>query len=748
MISTNNSEFSHQIADSLVQNGRLVGCLRLGGKSPSAVLPVFIDADNLDAPMLLYQRIDEMGLVLKFVEDRDLNSNQLLSVENTGQDHIVVSIGDPAAQAYEINEMNVFVAQGDVFRERMSAALDDETFSGRPFTGLGVARFLGDAAAERRYLEACNHALSTYTPRMAQAGRTSTDMGKIVVGSAGESEPSTENELGTTEEIPDGNQRIVSAAINFHRKFADMPRLVADIDPPVRQRSVQPNFRNLISATTNLKSALRTSSSLPAIFPLVEVEELLETILLFPDSSPQELPTLLQAAESVLSDLRNEYVPRNPADGDDKELPGFGNLRQAASEVVAELRGVFLRLDPVVVAATTPTSEELAAFAPEAGQVDLLAEVVNDTREADAAIERGKKEIEQNNYHLVGINITIKLNDLKIGDALIRAIAKLDMVRLHWLEKLGGSLAKAPEAILTLAEALPPALGAIEIVARELREGTARIASHLNQLSSGTTQLSHGIRPDLSSFRDAEWSPEMVVIPQGTFLMGSPVGEEDRDDDEGPQHDVAVSGFALGRYPVTFEDYDRYCEAKRIEKPGDEDWGRGRRPVINVSWEDAQNYIIWLNETLELSLGTYRLPSEAEWEYACRAGTASRYSGGDHEAELDAQAWETELDAHAWHRENSDSGSHRVSEKLANPWGLFDMHGNVWEWTEDRWHDNYNGASGDGSAWIAGNDKLRVLRGGSWNNGPRNLRVAARNKEGPEERYFTVGFRLARTLSR
>jgi formylglycine-generating enzyme required for sulfatase activity len=243
--------------------------------------------------------------------------------------------------------------------------------------------------------------------------------------------------------------------------------------------------------------------------------------------------------------------------------------------------------------------------------------------------------------------------------------------------------------------------------------------------------------PDLAVFRDAPFAPELVVIPAGEFLMGSPAGKEGRLDSEGPQHQVTIAQrFAIGRYPVTFREYVLFCIAKQRKKPGDEGWGRKRRPVINVSWQDVQDYIAWLSQETRKA---YRLPSEAEWEYACRAGTATRYSFG---------AAITPKDAN-YH----DSGLRRTSEVgayPANPWGLHDMHGNVWEWVEDEWHKNCRGAPANGSAWRnIGSAPIpgRVLRGGSWYTFPLYLRAASRYVDTPDYRSSGIGFRVARTLS-
>ena len=189
--------------------------------------------------------------------------------------------------------------------------------------------------------------------------------------------------------------------------------------------------------------------------------------------------------------------------------------------------------------------------------------------------------------------------------------------------------------------------------------------------------------------------------------------------------------IAVGRFPVTFEEWDFAVEAGGIDhRPSDHDWGRGRRPVINVRWDDAQAYIRWLSEA---SGQQYRLLSEAEWEYCCRAGTKTPYSTGETISKAEAQ-----FDA----KQTVEVGSF-----TANAFGLHDMHGNVWEWVEDPWHDSYEGAPDDGSVWRKGGDaSLRVVRGGSWNYAPEFLRSAYRNRYGTDDRYNYLGFRLSRTL--
>lgn len=254
---------------------------------------------------------------------------------------------------------------------------------------------------------------------------------------------------------------------------------------------------------------------------------------------------------------------------------------------------------------------------------------------------------------------------------------------------------------------------------------------------------------DVQVFRDidASWCPEMVVLPAGAFVMGSPENEEGRMYSEGPQHRVTLGyRFAMGRYPVTFAQYDHFCDATKRKKPKDQSWGRGTRPVINVRWQDAQAYCGWLaKQTGKI----YRLPSEAEWEYACRAGTTTPFSFGEtistDQANYDGNYTYGSGVKGLYREQTVEVGSYP-----ANVWGVHDMHGNVWEWVEDVWHDNYDGAPSDGSAWTDGQGKesshIRVVRGGSWYYDPRYLRSAIRYRTQPDNRYYVLGFRVARTL--
>lgn len=237
---------------------------------------------------------------------------------------------------------------------------------------------------------------------------------------------------------------------------------------------------------------------------------------------------------------------------------------------------------------------------------------------------------------------------------------------------------------------------------------------------------------------------EMVRIPGGCFLMGSPDSEPERDADEGPQHEVCLQPFELGKFEVTFADWDAcHSDGGCAIRPDDQGWGRGRRPVINVSWRDVQEYIRWLNRTTGLD---YRLPSEAEWEYAARAGTATPFSTGTCISTDQANYDGTFEYADCRSPKDVNLGkTTEVGSYPPNPWGLHDMPGNVNELTEDCWNEGYAGAPADGSPWLEGNCTRRVIRGGSWYGYAGYTRSAYRCRGGSGFAHRSLGFRLARS---
>jgi formylglycine-generating enzyme required for sulfatase activity len=226
----------------------------------------------------------------------------------------------------------------------------------------------------------------------------------------------------------------------------------------------------------------------------------------------------------------------------------------------------------------------------------------------------------------------------------------------------------------------------------------------------------------------------MVEVKPGAFRMGNVGGVGD--EFEQSAHDVMIQKpFKLGKYEATFDQYDRFAVATGKPLPHDQDWGRGRRPVINVSWEDARDFAGWLSKQ---SGKRYRLPSEAEWEYAARSGGKDEIWAGTKN--------ETELKEYAWY---SGTKTQEIGGKKPNGLGAHDMSGNVWEWVEDCWHANYTDAPSDGRAWkeeTGGQCGRRVGRGGSWYFTPEVLRSSLRGWSYAGHRYNDIGFRLAQDL--
>ena len=304
-----------------------------------------------------------------------------------------------------------------------------------------------------------------------------------------------------------------------------------------------------------------------------------------------------------------------------------------------------------------------------------------------------------------------------------------------------------------------------------------------------------------STFNDCESCPKMAVLPSGNFMMGSPPEELGREDNEGPHHKVTINhSFAVGIYEVTFNEWD-YCvrrggcpkvdDEENWGLASDEGWGRMERPVINVSWNDAKAYVRWLSRETGKE---YRLLTEAEWEYAARVGTTTRFHSGNTQVvaqhfhsrvitatpfhfgntiSTDQANYATLASWKSWWQQNmestfpnkeykkiyaayspsSEGKDHKqttlVGSFPANNFGLHDMHGNVWEWVEDCWHDNYRHAPTDGSAWTARSDcDMRVFRGGSWRNDPGNLRSALRGRIFSDTRDDSIGFRVAMNITR
>jgi formylglycine-generating enzyme required for sulfatase activity len=230
---------------------------------------------------------------------------------------------------------------------------------------------------------------------------------------------------------------------------------------------------------------------------------------------------------------------------------------------------------------------------------------------------------------------------------------------------------------------------------------------------------------------------EMIAIPGGNFLMGSPDSEARRSTTESPQHQVTLAGFWMGKYPVTQAQYQAIMGNNPSYFKGD------NRPVENVSWHEAMEFCDFLSQKLGQH---YTLPSEAQWEYACRAGTTTPFYFGDtlttNIANYDGNYTYANGLKGIYREKTTEVGSFPP-----NGFGLYDMHGNVWEWCLDHFHDSYNGAPSDGSAWVTGgNSDLRILRGGSWFCIPRLCRCAYRFSNSPDYRSSRNGFRVVREL--
>lgn len=241
------------------------------------------------------------------------------------------------------------------------------------------------------------------------------------------------------------------------------------------------------------------------------------------------------------------------------------------------------------------------------------------------------------------------------------------------------------------------------------------------------------------TFSECTYCPEMVVVPAGEFMMGSAESEKGRNDDEGPQHRVTIAKpFAVSRFEVTFDEWDACAAVDACAiQPGDQGWGRGRQPLINVSWDDAQQYLAWLSHRTGKS---YRLLSEAEWEYAARAGSDTAYSWGD---EIGIGKANCNGCGSRW--DNKQTAP--VGSFAPNAFGLYEMHGNALEWVEDCYQWMYRGAPTNGSARTDGDCRNRVLRGGAWGFVPSTLSSASRYSNSPGFRNYFVGFRVARTLT-
>lgn len=364
------------------------------------------------------------------------------------------------------------------------------------------------------------------------------------------------------------------------------------------------------------------------------------------------------------------------------------------------------------------------AFSPSNGQdaqalfaegFDLLAK--GDAKQAIVRFEGGLR-VEPNNA----------LARFYLGEA-YRAVGSLDKARAQWRKSIS-----------------------LDPTGETAGQARRRLAEGGDEDQKGAID-STGPKPG-TVFRDCPTCPEMVVVPAGRFVMGSPRSEAGRDETEGPPRLVTLSApLAVGRFEVTFAEWDACVADGACPAAKDEGWGRGQRPVINISHPQAKTYATWLAQKTGKP---YRLLSEAEWEYAARAGVqgaawwgedssqACRYANVSDRVrkrvfQLSAEAYAFECDD--GHGPTAPAGSYQ-----SNAFGLHDMLGNVWEWVEDCQNGSFEGAPDDGSAWAKGNCNRRMTRGGSWYDKPDVVRLAQRRWSVAKERSSAVGFRVARRL--
>ena len=271
------------------------------------------------------------------------------------------------------------------------------------------------------------------------------------------------------------------------------------------------------------------------------------------------------------------------------------------------------------------------------------------------------------------------------------------------------------------------------IAALDANEREEALVTPLPDMGAIVEQREAAVKAPGTRFRDCPDCPEMVVVPGGTFRIGSPDDEAGRGRDEGPPRDLQMRSYAIGVFEVTFEEWAACVEDGGCDgyKPYDEGWGQGRLPVTNVNFKDAEAYARWLSgRTGE----RYRLPGEAEWEYAARGGTRTPYAFG------------SGIDSGEANFGYMLGRTTKVGSYAANAFGLFDMHGNVAEWVLDCWNGDYSGLAADGRAQTAGDCATRPMRGGSARNSASLLRSAARVPVSADARFTYTGFRVLRTL--
>ncbi|MCW5699447.1 MAG: SUMF1/EgtB/PvdO family nonheme iron enzyme [Rhodospirillales bacterium] len=538
------------------------------------------------------------------------------------------------------------------------------------------------------------------------------------------------------------------------------------VDPVAPSDELARELEQVAASAAALRDILARVNLLPDDFPKDHLDALAATLERAPGMSADGALHALTYARPKLSQTRRRWVeiPRDEVEYPD--VPRGGAIDTAIRGLIADVDTAREWYDAprqdIAEASAVPEGAVAAGGTPDVADLaERTRKIADDSGAIADELEAGATD-----ESVRADNLVRRVRDVEILSRQEEIELSAAQPRLRLIDQLNRGVKRAfPYAIF--------ALRAIRVGAdfsKVFFERFGNIMTRMTtvwceEISKGTVELENlieryrkewsekpkatGAGSDFSIFRDVDgpWCPEMVVIPAGSFMMGTPDDEEGRDEDEGPRHEVTIGyRFALGRYAVTFEEYDQFCTASGWNTPDDANWGRRRRPVINVSWHDAQAYVAWLSrETGQ----RYRLPSEAEWEYACRAGTTTPFSLGETISTIKAN-----FDGNVKYGKRGKSTYRKrtvpVGKFRGNPWGLHEMHGNVYEWVEDHWHDSYQGAPNDGSAWInierIFSDYRRVMRGGSWGDVARIVRSASRSKFDPVSRSNVIGFRVARTL--
>jgi formylglycine-generating enzyme required for sulfatase activity len=552
-----------------------------------------------------------------------------------------------------------------------------------------------------------------------------------------------------------------------------MPKLAYTTPPP----SLMQELNEVAADAGSLATELGKANRLPADFPISQVKELLEGLQALPSGTGEGCLKPLEVALSRLPAIRKRYF----------ETEEQSRRSRNDQEVPPLTRGMVIdqRLGALISSITTALDEYRALASVEVDKAtDTAPSITIDasSNEIVSALEAAKSA-EQN--LLVGANEVERITEPSSANADslkrqmrdVRSLLRFARVELRmpefvprWFRKIINGIEDYPRLLLKTSKGIQIGVDVARPLAdawHHFEHGFSRLVlDSIEQAARGFKEVAQKWEAQRTSQRDndfapfsiirdklgnGQFGPEMVVIPAGEFLMGSATGELNlAEDHRAYENEVSLNGtkrqmrisksFAIGRYLVTRDEYLTYVKATGGEPPNNDTSENGKLPIVNVSWNDAQKYIAWLNkETGKI----YRLPSEAEWEYSCRAGTDTRRCWGD-----------------AWNKDKANGAgslghTSPVDQYPPNMWGIHDMIGNVWEWCEDILCDEIDRLPDDGAPYVStsgntdrkqGSLPVRVHRGGAFTSSPRRLRCANRSWEIPDVGDGNVGFRLARRL--